>query len=252
MDSIQSKEFNLTNYIKAQLDDKSDNYGVRREKKNKCLKEIGMAMNEYLDYEKILVSMSDSSIRELKNAISRIRFSRKSFTKFITCQREEAAKDETELRSKGYFTYGEYGGDYGYFQHKSKLTEQQKEWFNEHIECCYYHGQPCGVWQKEEPDSWDEDCECRLGREYSSLVVYELDEEEEKRLGVWKQDIVWSLNGYGDININHYYSLEKIKKDALEEYEQENDCNGMAKILSYLGKKDLNIGNINIKVINNN
>ena len=58
-------------------------------------------------------------------------------------------------------------------------------------------------------DDWDEDCECRLGRDFSSLVLYELDEEEEKRLGVWQQDIKWSLNG---CEYDYYYSLEDLKR----------------------------------------
>ena len=69
--------------------------------------------------------MSDSALTELKDAINRVQFQRKSFTKFITSSREEAAKEETELRSVGYFTYGEYGGDYGYFQHKKNLLNNK-------------------------------------------------------------------------------------------------------------------------------
>lgn len=176
-----NEDFDITNYIKYQLEGNP----YCRLKERKCLEGIGKALSEYLDYENIVKEMNNYSIKELKGAINRVQFQRKSFTKFIVCSREEANKEETQLRSKGYFTYGEFGGDYGYFQHKKELTEEQKEWLEEHTECCYYHGQPCWVWQKEEPDDWDEDCECHLGREFSSLVMYELDEEEEKRLDVW-------------------------------------------------------------------
>jgi len=241
-----NKNFNITTYIQTELEN--------RHNQRECLNNIGKSFNEYLSYENLLKNMDDNSIRELEDAIDRVKFQRKSFTKFITCSREEAAKEATNLRSKGYFTYGEFGGDYGYFQHKQALTEEQKEWFDKHIECCYYHGQPCYVWQKEEPDNWDEDCECMLGREYSTLSVYELDEDEEKRLGVWPQDIVWTLNGYGGEYIDCYYTLEELKKDALEECESKlnnEECPIRKKILLYDGKEDLSIGNINIKAIKN-
>ena len=187
---ITKEDFDITNYIKSQLEgNKNDSYSMKKNKERECLEGIGKALSEYLNYENIVKEMDDNSIKGLEDAIYRVQFQRKSFTEFIVCSREEANKEETKLRSKGYFTYGEFGGDYGYFQHKKELTEEQKVWFEDHIECCYYHGQPCGVWQKEEPDDWDEDCECRLGRDFSSLVLYELDEEEEKQMGVWQQDI---------------------------------------------------------------
>jgi hypothetical protein len=244
---MSDESFDLTNYIKKELDRKDAYY------QNKCLKNIGNAFNEYLSYEPLLKDMDDNSIKELDRAISRVLFQRKSFTKFITCSREEADKEETDLRSKGYFTYGEFGGSYGFFQHKRKLTEEQKEWFDEHKECCYYHGQPCYVWQKEEADHWDEDCECHLGREYSSLCVYELDVDEEKRLRIWKQELTWTLNGYGGEYPDCYYSLDELKKDALVECDSklnDEECPIRKKILLYDGKDDLNIANI--KVITNN
>ena len=242
----QEKSFNITTYIIAEFN-KKDTYNQRE-----CLKNIGKAFDEYLCYENLLIDMDDNSIRELEEAIDRVKFQRKSFTEFIVCSREEADKEETELRSKGYFTYGEFGGEYGYFQHKQALTEEQKEWFDEHIECCYYHGQPCYVWQKEEPDDWDEDCECRLGRDLSSLIMYKLDEEEEKRLGVWKQEIKWSLNGYGG-KYEYYYSLQNLKKDALDECDKtqkkDDECPVCDKIFRYDGSEKFNEGNILIEII---
>ena len=244
---MSDESFDLTNYIKKELDRKDAYY------QNKCLKNIGNAFNEYLSYDNLLKNMDDNSIRELEDAIDRVKFQRKSFTKFITCSREEADKEAINLRSKGYFTYGEFGGEYGYFQHKKELTEEQKEWFVEHKECCYYHGQPCWVWQKEEADDWDEDCECRLGRDLSSLSVYELDEEEEKSLGVWKQDFIWRLNGY-DNNFDNYYSLDQLKNDALEDCdhklkEDNKNCQVCVNLLAYDGTKTFNQGNIKIKIL---
>ena len=237
------EDFDITKYIKSQLEGNNE---------IECLEGIGKALSKYLNYENIVKEMDDYSIKELEEAIYSVQFQRKSFTKFIVCSREEANKEETELRSKGYFTYGEWGGDYGYFQHKKELTEEQKEWFEDHIECCYYHGQPCEVWQKEELDDWDEDCECRLGRDFSSLVLYELDEEEEKRLGIWQQDIKWSLNG---CRYDYYYSLEYLKRDALNSCiqcnEKPEECPICKKIFSYDGKEDLITGSVNIKAIKN-
>jgi hypothetical protein len=247
---MNQESFDLTSYIKKELDRKDVRLTKRDCYRRECLKNIGKAFNQYLSYENLLKDMDDRSIKELKNAISRVQFDRKSFTEFISCSREEADKEAINLRSKGYFTYGEFGGEYGYFQHKKELTEEQKEWFDEHKECCYYHGQPCYVWQKEEHDDWDEDCECHLGREYSTLCIYELDEDEEKRLGIWKQEITWTLNGYGGEYQDCYYSLEQLKKDALEDLNEIHDTL-RKKILSYNGKEDLNEGNINIKVKKN-
>ena len=254
-ESINVESISITTYIQTELDRKDISYSENRHHKINCLKNIGKSFNEYLPYENLLEEMDDSSIRELKDAINRVQFQRKSFTEFIPSSREEADKEETELRSKGYYTYGEFGGEYGYFKHKKKLTEEQKEWFVEHIECCYYHGQPCYVWQKEESDDWDEDCECRLGREYTTLVVYELDEDEEKRLDIWQQDIKWKLNGYGD-NYNYYYCLDQLKEDALVECDhklkEDNDkCPVCEKIQIYDGTDIFDEGNIKIKLFMN-
>lgn len=239
-----NKDFNLTTYIQTEL----ENSHNQRE----CLESIGKSFHQYLNYENLLEEMNDCSITELEEAIHRVKFHRKSFTKFIVCSREEADKEETELRSKGYFTYGEFGGEYGYFQHKKKLTEEQKEWFDEHIECCYYHGQPCYVWQKEEPDHWDEDCECHLGHEYATLIVYELDEDEEKRLGIWQQENKWKLNNYGK-DYEYYYSLYELKEDALVECdhilkEDNVKCPVCEKLQIYDGNSQFNQGNIKIEL----
>ena len=249
---MNKESFNITNYIKNELDRSDLEFSKRASHQRDCLRNIGRAFTEYLSYENLVEKMDDSSIRELEDAINRVKFQKKSFTEFISCSREEADKEETELRSKGYFTYGEFGGEYGYFQHKKELTEEQKEWFDKHIECCYYHGQPCYVWQKEEPDNWDEDCECRLGREYSTLVVYELDDDEEKRLGIWDQDVKWKLNDYGG-NYDYYYSLYELKEDALVECDhklkEDNDkCPVCEKLQIYDGDSQFNQGNIKIEL----
>ena len=170
------KNIDITSYIKSQLE-------CNRHIKNKCLEGIGKGLNEYVDYDIIVNQLSERSLYELKGSISRVRFERNSFTKFVISSREDANKEETDLRSIGYFTYGEFGGEYGYFQHKQKLTQEQKDWLEEYKECCYYHGQPC---QGNQDETADESCECILGREYTSLVLFELDEEEEKRYGIWK------------------------------------------------------------------
>jgi hypothetical protein len=250
-----SETFDLTKHIQNLL--KKSSFGKEN---HKCLQEICKAFDQYTDYDYLIKELSDESIRELEESISRIKFDRKRFTKFITCDREEASKHPA-----AYFTYGEYGGDYGYFENYENFNEQQKEWLQEYKECCYYNGQPCGRYQHEENNDY-EDCECVLGREYSSLVLYELDEEEEKRLGVWKQDILWYLNGdyqKGDENYDEgyahnecYYSLHNIKKDALKycqhKNKQENkDCQDCDKIFTYDGQKPLISGNIHINPVTN-
>ena len=171
------KNANLTKHIKERI--KSD--------EKKCLKQIAGGFDEYTNYHELVKHLSKYSLRELKDAIADIEFDRKRFTQWITCTRKEADKPETELRSQGYYTWGEYGGGYGYFKHKQALTEDQKYWLENHMECCYYHGQPCERHQDENGNQ-DEDCECQLGKEDSSLIVRELDEEEEKNDGVWEEE----------------------------------------------------------------
>lgn len=153
------------------------------EDSEQCLEEIGKSLGEYTNFHKILGEMSDNAIEQLQNAIVDVKFIRKQFTDFVTCTREEANKPADESRSIGYFTYGEFGGEYGYFKHRRKLTNLEKEWLDEYTECCYYNGQPCERWQDENGNS-DEDCECVLGKEYSSLILYELDEDHEKEMGI--------------------------------------------------------------------
>ena len=85
----------------------------------------------------------------------------------------------------------------------------------------------------------------------STLILYKLDEEEEKRLGVWQQEIKWSLNGYGNINIDYYYSLDILKEDAMEECDHKlknnnNKCTVCNFITNYNGKKSWSKGNIKI------
>ena len=193
--------------------------------------------------------MSDNALRELHNAIIDVKFHRKRFTDFVTCTREEADKPADENRSIGYFTYGECGGEYGYFKHRRKLTDFEQEWLEEHTECCYYNGQPCERWQDENGNA-DEDCECELGKEYSSLILYELDEDHEKEMGVWKQDIVWYLDtNYHDKKIkcyscsDRYYSLTLVKKDVIASCDNEKTCE---KIFKYDGKQEFLEGNIRI------
>ena len=168
-------DFNLNKYLKTELDS-----SLRSEK---CLEDIGKSFGEYTIFHKMLNKMSDKVILELHDAIMDVNFHRKRFTDFVTCTREEADKLADDTRSIGYFTYGEFGGEYGYFKHRRKLTDFEQEWLEEYTECCYYSGQPCARWQDEEGNA-DEDCECVLGREYSSLILYELDKDEEKELGM--------------------------------------------------------------------
>ena len=233
------ESINLNEYIKKQLD-------LNSEIKKKCLQDIGKSLGEYTNFHHMLNSMSDKTINKLNDAIIDVKFFRKRFTNFITCSREEADKPANDERSQGYFTYGEFGGEYGYFKHRRKLTEQEEEWLNEFTECCYYGGQPCARWQDENGNA-DEDCECVLGREYTSLILNELDIEEEKRLGVWQQDITWTLNGYGGDNPNCYYSLKNLKEDAIDICDDPAISN---EIELYDGKKSFNKGNIKIEVLN--
>lgn len=244
------KTINLCDYIKFQLDTlnykNNKEYTNNKKRAKKCLQDIGKSLGQYTNFDDMLFSMSDEAIRELNEAIHAVKFFRKRFTDWVTCNREEASKTENELRSKGYFTFGEFGGEYGYFKHRRKLTNQENEWLNEYTECCYYGGQPCARWQDENGNA-DEDCECVLGREYTSLILNELDMEEEKRLGVWQQDITWTLNGYGGEFQDCYYSLENLKEDAIDICDDPTICN---EIELYDGKKSFNKGNINIQVIN--
>ena len=76
-----------------------------------------------------------------------------------------------------------------------------------------------------------------------------MDINEEKRLGVWQQDITWTLNGYGGDNPYCYYSLDNLKEDALGLCDDPEICN---EIKLYDGKKSFNKGNINIQVIKKN
>ena len=114
-ESRGSEVFDLRKYIKNSLKK------TYRPDVLKCLREIGQAFDEYTDYDCLLTKMNNESIRELEESISRIKFDRKRFTRFITCDREEAAKHPAS-----YFTYGEFGGDYGYFENYQKFTEQQR------------------------------------------------------------------------------------------------------------------------------
>lgn len=246
------KSMNLCDYIKSELDTlnykNNQEYTNNKKRAKKCLQDIGKSLGQYTNFHDMLNSMSDEAIRELNEAIRDVRFFRKRFTDWVTCNREEASRTENELRSKGYFTYGEFGGEYGYFKHRRKLTDLEKEWLEEYTECCYYNGQPCARWQDENGNA-DEDCECVLGREYTSLILNELDMEEEKRLGVWQQDITWTLNGCGGENPDCYYSLDNLKEDALGLCNDPTICN---EIKLYDGKKSWSKENIKIKVINEN
>ena len=141
--------FNLSKYIKNELDTNSSKESKQRA--NKCLEEIGKSLGEYTNFHKILGEMSDNAIKELHDAIVDVKFHRKRFTDFVTCTREEANKPADDTRSIGYFTYGEFGGEYGYFKHRRKLDDIEKVWLTEHTECCYatcniHHQRSCFHW----------------------------------------------------------------------------------------------------------
>jgi hypothetical protein len=254
-------KFNLTEYIKLHLDTlsykTSEEHSNNEKRAKKCLQDIGKSLEQYTNFHDMLNSMDDNSIRELHEAIEDVQFFRKRFTQFVTCSRKEANKPANDTRSIGFFTYGEYGGEYGYFKHLRKLTNQEKEWLEEYKECCYYSGQPCARWQDENGNA-DEDCECVLGREYATLILYELDEEHEKEMGVWKQEIIWYL----DIDYNkdependyfsshdRYYSLTEVKKEAIKNCTDEKVID---KIFQYRGKYTFKEGNIMIKCVRDN
>ena len=86
---MANQKINITNYIKSQLEDKSANYSERKNKKIECLEEIGAAISsaesrewtKYSNYKYLVSKMSDSALTELKDAINRVQFQRKSFTK---------------------------------------------------------------------------------------------------------------------------------------------------------------------------
>ena len=77
---MNQESFNLTSYIKKELDRNDVRLTKRDCYRRECLKNIGKAFNQYLSYENLLKDMDDRSIKELKNAISRVQFDRKSFT----------------------------------------------------------------------------------------------------------------------------------------------------------------------------
>tara|TARA_Y100000996_G_C22550473_1_gene653488 strand:- start:978 stop:1766 length:789 start_codon:yes stop_codon:yes gene_type:complete len=248
-----NNKLDLSKYILSKLDTTNykttNEYTNNKKQASKCLKDIGKSLSEYTNFHDLLSTMNDKTIRELHEAIVDVQFFRKRFTQFVTCTRKEADKPDDETRSIGYFTYGEHGGEYGYFKHLRKLTPLETEWLNEYPECCYYGGQPCARWQ-DVNGNVGEDCECELGKEDSSLILYELDEQHEKEMGVWKQDIVWYL----DTNYNkekeaffsshdRYYSLTHVKKDALSYCENEKTCQ---KIFQYDGNQDFVEGNLRI------
>ena len=251
---------NLTEYIKSQLNtlDYKNNqeYTNNKNTAKQCLQSIGKSLGQYTNFHHMLNSMSDEAIRELEEAICDVKFHRKRFTDWVNCTREKAAEqlEDNEKRTKGYFTYGEFGGEYGYFKHRRKLTDLEEEWLEEYTECCYYNGQPCERWQDENGNA-DEDCECVLGKEYTSLILSELDEEHEKDMGVWKQEYIWYL----DIDYNkdependyfsshdRYYSLTEVKKDAVNNCKDEKVID---KIFQYRGKYTFKEGNIMIKCV---
>ena len=192
---------------------------------DECVKIIGVkAVARYVqaDVDPFLQQVGNSELEELMDAAHGVQFARGKFCRFVTCN----TREEVAQHTLAYFTTGEFGGEYGYFEpirwndatkqfdRIEGFSEEQLDQLNEYIECCYYNGQPCGQYQRE-PDSGDEDCECVLGREYATLNLHELDEEEEKRYGVWQQEKTWTVNGYGG-EYPVYYSLSNLKQDARE------------------------------------
>lgn len=259
------KNFNLEDYVKSELNTLDYNtLEEKREKEKKaknCLENIGKSLGEYTDFHQMLNSMSNGALRELNEAIEDVRFDRKRFTNWVNCSREEADKPADENRSCGFYTYGEFGGDYGYFKHVRKLNDIEKDWLDEYKECCYYHGQPCARWQGE-LDSRDEDCECVLGKEYCSLNLYELNMEEEKNCGVFPQKITWSLNDGGNNDSNTcYYSLQELKLDVFQgqcnhtiKVQDKNgifgsECLVCNNVMKYDGKTNFKEGSVDICVL---
>ena len=140
-----------------------------------CLDQIGSALNsdEYLDLYRLVYSMNENTLSRLEEAVESVKFDKKRFCQWVSCGKREAKKKATKERSKGYEVKGEFGGEYGYFKYLNPLTKEQEEWLEEYTECCYHYGQPCERWQDE--DCCGEDCECVLGREYSSLMLTEIE-----------------------------------------------------------------------------
>ena len=152
------------------------------EERKKWLNAVGSSFDEYLDYSHMVNRMGTSSVRELEDAVGRVKFHRGRFCEFIHASRDEACS-----KPYAYTTRGEFGGETGYFRpvrwdettlgfvEKEDLTEEEKGWLDEYPECVYQSGRPCARWEDE--DGADEDCECVLGREYYSLVLVPLGDE---------------------------------------------------------------------------
>mgnify|MGYP006906901371 CR=1 FL=1 len=119
-------------------------------------------------------SKTTHQLEDLKDDIEAILYDRKNkFCKWVPCSKQAAKKHVV-----GYRTVGELGTEHGFFAGVSydensnsfvpkELSAAQVEAIKENRECCYHHGCPCPC--------LEQDCECRLGREYYSLVLVSVD-----------------------------------------------------------------------------
>lgn len=146
------------------------------------LKAVGGSFNEYLEYGHMVKRMGTGAVRELEEAVDWVKFNRGKFCEFVHASRDEACD-----KPYAYAIRGECGDKTGYFRpvrwdeeslgfvEKEDLTDEEKRWLDEYPECVYHSGRPCARWELE---TGDEDCECVLGREYYSLVLVPLGEDD--------------------------------------------------------------------------
>ncbi len=154
---------------------------VAGKKDQKWLAVIGQSFSQYHEYSPLTRNMDCSVLDTVKEAIEAEEFNRRKFSRFISCDKDEAKKHDHAYRVTGECV-DEYNCFFGYFvgvlfnektnkYDKKEMTAEQIEWMEDYAECCYNNGQPCH-WQTEDGS---EDCECVLGREYGSLVLCPLD-----------------------------------------------------------------------------
>ena len=79
--------------------------GSDKERK-KWLNAVGSSFNEYLEYSHMMNRMGTGSVRELEDAVGRVKFHRGRFCEYIHASRDEACG-----KPYAYTTRGEFGGD---------------------------------------------------------------------------------------------------------------------------------------------
>jgi len=171
--------------------------GKKKKKAKKCY-ESTLSQLFVSDLELI----SDETLILLVNRSKRALWNKQAWCDVVSCTREEAVAHKC-----GGWSCRQLGNGYFYLECKSgEFSPEQLEDINDHLCCCFVHGQPCKLALE------GDECECMSNQEYGSYYLH-LGVDEETFESECSEGLVpakWIATSE-DGHVESLFSVEQLK-----------------------------------------